>query len=137
MRQPQASPLIERASLQSIYNLTDAWTNITGLSLTATKDGLYEIVGACTVYVVDLNALAASGYVRFAKDNNGLMRTTQFCYHADGINAQTILAPYSCNVTIYLKADETITMQGKMDTGDDCAIRGGTDTEAYLELRRK
>ena len=119
------------------YNCTNAWANVPQLSITIPYNGLYEIVAEGMMIVHDDSATAATASIRLANGGTKIPGTSREGYHSDAANTYRANYPFSVSIMSTFAKDAVVTLQAKMEDGDDCAISWASDRiEGYLMYRR-
>ena len=120
--------MILKSSLQSDYNVTTSYDNITGLSITIPEDGVYHVIGNITCD----NTAAADAQVKIKLAIDG---TRILASGGDSFTASTrILTINPINNFVYLKKDQVVTVQAEMGTSDSCVVYStGADHATYIE----
>jgi len=132
-------PHITKTLLTATYIVGTSYANVPGLVIVAPKNGYYKIKGIMAVLTTDDSSTAASSYVRLTINGLHIEGITQHLYHGNESNAQPMQFSYYCEAAVYLKKDDEISFQVKMDAGDNCQVyfsSGSEPSAGFIELDR-
>ena len=134
-----AAPTIEESSLSSNQSLNaGSLANISGLSNTAPTRGTYLCVGNVTLKVDDTDSATQNACIKLAIDGVSVKESGGRCSFTGTANGEYMMANAPINKVLRLEAGEVVTVQGLMDTGDNCYALVSTTTEiaTYFDLIR-
>jgi hypothetical protein len=130
---PIEKQTVTSAMLSSDYSMTDSYSTVPGLTMTAESDGLYHIYAMIRVLANDADAATSSVWARLAK-NGAFFRDTENRTYLNGQNnwqRHDLVTMYTIS---YLKFGDTITVEVKDDAGDDSKIKSAAELRTGMQM---
>ena len=70
----RANPLILKSALLTAYQLTDSFTEVTGMKITIPEDGFFYIYGIVSVYLADTDSTDQFARVKVAVNGKMILK---------------------------------------------------------------